>query len=60
MSLFERVINKLIISIIFSIFNWIIINHFIVEIPFWQYFILEMLLIVSLKFYIFTIQKLQL
>jgi hypothetical protein len=48
------------IAILFSILNWLIIDRFIIEIPFYKYFIIEILLIVTMKLCIFTTQKLKL
>lgn len=60
MGKYEKALNKTIISLIFSLLNWIIINRFIIEIPFYKYFIIEILLIVTMKIFIFTTQKLKL
>jgi hypothetical protein len=60
MSPLEKVIHKLFISIMFSITNWIIIDNFIVEISLIKYIFVEILLLVSMKFYIFTTRKLNL
>jgi hypothetical protein len=60
MGKYEKALNKTIISLIFSLLNWIIVNRFIIEIPFYKYFIIEILLIVSMKIFIFTTQKLKL
>lgn len=57
MGKYEKAINKTILSVLFSILNWTIISKFIIEIPFYKYFIIEILLIVSMKIYIFTTQK---
>ena len=60
MGKYEKAINKTIIAILFSILNWLIIDRFIIEIPFYKYFIIEILLIVSMKIFIFTTQKIKL
>lgn len=60
MSIYEKTINKLIISLLFTIMNWIIINNFIVEIIYWKYLFIEILLVVSMKLSIFTTRKLKL
>jgi hypothetical protein len=60
MGKYEKAINKTIIAILFSILNWLIIDRFIIEIPFYKYFIIEILLIVTMKLCIFTTQKLKL
>jgi hypothetical protein len=60
MSSLEKVIHKLFLSLVFTIINWIVIDHFIVEISFIKYIFVEVLLLVSMKFYIFTTRKLNL
>jgi|688.fasta_scaffold11973_17 hypothetical protein len=60
MGKYEKAINKTMIAILFSILNWLIIDRFIIEIPFYKYFIIEILLIVTMKLCIFTTQKLKL
>lgn len=60
MSVREKFIHGFIISITLSILNWFIIDNFIINIPFWKYFILELIFVVSMKLYKFTLQKLQL
>jgi hypothetical protein len=60
MGKYEKAINKTIIAVLFSVLNWLIIDRFIIEIPFYKYFIIEILLIVTMKLCIFTTQKLKL
>jgi accessory gene regulator protein AgrB len=60
MGKYEKALNKTILSILFSILNWTLINRFLIEIPFYKYFIIEILLIVSMKIFIFTTQKFKL
>lgn len=60
MGKYEKALNKTIISLIFSLLNWIFVNRFIIDIPFYKYFVIEILLIVSMKIFIFTTQKLKL
>jgi hypothetical protein len=60
MGKYEKAINKTIIAVLFSILNWLIIDKLIIEIPFYKYFIIEILLIVTMKLCIFTTQKLKL
>lgn len=56
----EKVIHKLFLSLVFTIINWIVIDQLIVEITFIKYIFVEVLLLVSMKFYIFTTRKLKL
>lgn len=60
MSSVEKVVHRLLISIVFTVFNWIVIDFFIVDLPFWKYLIIELFLVISLKFYTFTTRKLNL
>jgi len=59
MSISEKMIHRFLISLVFSLFNWVIIDHFIVELAFVKYIFVELFLLVSMKFYIFTTQKLK-
>jgi hypothetical protein len=60
MSSVEKVVNRLLISLVFTALNWIVVDFFIVEISFWRYLIIELFLVVSLKFYTFTTRKMNL
>jgi hypothetical protein len=60
MSIREKFLHGFIISILLSIVNWFIIDKLIINIPLWKYFILELIFVVSMKLYKFTLQKLQL
>lgn len=60
MSVTERQIHRALISLVFSVINWILIDLLLVDLPFWKYFIIELFLVVSMKFYIFTTRKLNL
>jgi hypothetical protein len=57
MSLKEKFIHSFIIAAVFSILCWFIVNTFIIEITFWKYIIIEIILAVSKKLYTFTLQK---
>ena len=60
MSVLERQIHRALISLVFSIINWMLIDYLLVDLPFWKYFIIELFLVVSMKFYIFTTRKMNL
>lgn len=60
MSSVEKVVHRLLISIVFTVLNWIVIDFFIVDLPLWRYLIIELFLVISLKFYTFTTRKLKL
>lgn len=57
MSSVEKVVHKLLISLVFTLVNWVIVDNFIVEVPFWKYLIIEVFLVISMKFYTFTTLK---
>jgi|LakMenEpi03Aug12_release.lakeMendotaPanAssembly.Ray.scaffolds.fasta_scaffold81400_4 hypothetical protein len=44
-----KVLNKIIIGILFSILSWTIIDKLIVELPLWKYIIIEILIITIFK-----------
>jgi hypothetical protein len=44
-----KVLNKIIIGILFSILTWTIIDKLIVELPLWKYIIIEILIITIFK-----------
>jgi hypothetical protein len=50
----------LLVSIFFSILTWFITNALIIKIELWQYFFIELLLLLLNYFYTFVMQKLQL
>jgi hypothetical protein len=60
MTVKEKIIHTLILSLMFSIISWFVVDNFIIDISFLKYFLIEIILIVSLKFYKFTIQKFKL
>lgn len=60
MSSVEKVVNRLLISLVFTALNWIVVDFFIVDVSFWRYLIIELFLVISLKFYTFTTRKMNL
>jgi hypothetical protein len=58
MTRLEKGIHGFLISVVFSILNWVVINKFLIDLSLGKYLIIELLLLVSMKFYIFTIRKL--
>lgn len=56
----EKIIHRLVLSTIYTLFNWIIVNWLIVDISFWRYLFIEVFLVISMKFYIFTTRKMNL
>jgi len=57
MSETEKSINRLIISGFFSFITYSLITKYIVEISFLKYFLIEIILVISLKLFTFTVQK---
>lgn len=57
MTHFQRAIHSLLISFIFSIFNWIIIDNLLIPISFSKYVLIEIMFIISMKLYLFTLKK---
>jgi hypothetical protein len=60
MTIKEKMIHTLILSLMFSIISWLVVDNLIIDISFLKYFLIEIILIISLKFYKFTIQKFKL
>lgn len=58
MTVKEKMIHSFTLALLISIINWIIIDSFIIEISFFKYFLIEIILILSIKLYKFTKQKL--
>lgn len=60
MNITEKRIHKLLLGALFTVFNWLMFNNLIIDIPFWKYFLVELFLVLSMKFYKFTTRKLEL
>ena len=56
----EKMFHSLILSCLFSLLSWFAIDRFITKVSFWQYFFIEFILILSLKLFNFTKQRLNL
>lgn len=56
----QTAIQKIAIASLFTLLNYLIISTCIVDLSFWKYLIVEFVLIISYKFYNFTISKLNL
>lgn len=50
-------VHRFLISVLFSIVNWQLINKFLIEIPIWKYFIIEISILIMVKILIFTYEK---
>lgn len=57
MTIFEKTVHHLLLSVLFTLINWFIVDYFIINITFIKYFIIEIILVLSLKFYKFTLTK---
>jgi hypothetical protein len=53
----EKFITRTLLAILFTLLNWLVISHYIVEISLLRYFFVELILVISYKFYTFTISK---
>jgi hypothetical protein len=60
MTIKEKLIHGFFLSILFSLINWLIIDKFIVNVSIYKYFFIELVLVLSIKFYKFTKLKLRL
>jgi len=60
MTIREKVIHSLLLGCLFTFTNWFLVNKFIIEISFWKYIFIEIILVISLKLYTFTKLKLRL
>jgi hypothetical protein len=56
----EKMLHSFIISCLFSLLSWFTVDRFITKVSFWQYFFIEFILILSLKLFNFTKQRLNL
>lgn len=54
---FEKVALQLLSSILLSVTMWTIVNNFIINIGFWKYLIIELLLLFLFRIYIFVHQR---
>jgi hypothetical protein len=58
MTIGEKIVHTVLISFLFSVICWLITNYFVISLTFIKYFFIEIILIISLKVYKFTISKL--
>jgi hypothetical protein len=58
MGRYEKVIHRFLLGMLFSLITWFIIDKLIIEIEFWKYFIIELLIVGILRISTFTNQKL--
>lgn len=50
-------VHRFVLSVLFSIINWTIIDTFLIKMPLWKYFIIEISVLIMVKLLIFTYQK---
>ena len=60
MTLKEKFFHSFFLGVLFSFFNWIIINNLIINLSIFNYIAIEFVLVVSIKLYKFTKLKLKL
>ena len=60
MKLYEKLIHSFLLSFLFTVLTWIVVNKLILEMSFIRYLIIEFILIISLKLFNFTKLKLKL
>jgi hypothetical protein len=57
---FQKAVQKIGLAVFFTLLNYFIISNFIIELSFVRYFIVELVLVFSYKFYSFTLSSLNL
>ena len=57
MTIIEKIINHLLLGVLFTLVNWMIVDALIIEVPFYKYFLIELILVISMKIYKFTLTK---
>jgi hypothetical protein len=60
MKTYEKYFHKATLSLLFSILCWLLIKNLIIDIGFFRYFLIELLLILSMRLLKFTLTKLKL
>ncbi len=56
----EKMFHSFILSCLFSLLSWFTVDRFVTKVSFLQYFFIEFILILSLKLFNFTKQRLNL
>jgi hypothetical protein len=59
MSKYELARHSFFLSVVFTLLNWVIVDNLVVAIKFWQYLLIEAIILVSFKLYQFTLHKIQ-
>jgi hypothetical protein len=60
MTIKENMIHRLMIGTLFTIMNYFLVNNLIINISFTKYFLIELILVLSMKLFKFTVNKLDL
>jgi len=56
----EKLLHRFLLSVVFTLTNWFIVTTFITEVSFLRYFFIELLLVLSMKLFKFTLTKFKL
>ena len=60
MTVLEKFFHSFVLGCLFSLLNWFLIDKFIIDISIYKYIFIEIILVVSVKFFKFTKLKLNL
>lgn len=60
MTLFEKFLHGILLGLAFSFLNWMFVNLLVLKISIFDYFLIELILVISIKIFIFTKRKLKL
>lgn len=60
MTTFEKYTHRFFLGLVFTLVNWTIVKTFIVDVSFLTYLFIEILLVLSMKFFKFTLTKFKL
>lgn len=55
----HEAIHSFLLSIVFTLLNWVVIDNLVVALSFWKYILIEIIILVSFKIYQFTLHKIQ-
>lgn len=55
----QEAMHSFLLSIVFTLLNWVVIDNLVVAMNFWQYFLIEVIILISFKFYQITLRKIQ-
>lgn len=55
----HEAMHSFLLSIVFTLLNWVVIDNLVVAMKFWQYFLIEVIILISFKIYQLTLHKIQ-